>query len=144
VRWQPVSLTLMIHLQHHARERHAPLGGQLLRYCDGRPITYRRYDHLWERIGTHLPWVATQQISPHWLRHTTLTWVTHLWAIHLTAVKLASYVRFRLSNVEPSRGAERQGRFAGGRSTLVGRPLWAGGLGRLGLGLGFGSATRSW
>jgi hypothetical protein len=75
VRWQPVSLTLMIHLQHHARERHAPLGGQLLRYCDGRPITYRRYDHLWERIGTHLPWVATQQISTHWLRHTTLTWV---------------------------------------------------------------------
>jgi hypothetical protein len=22
-----------------------------------------------------LPWVATQQISTHWLRHTTLTWV---------------------------------------------------------------------
>lgn len=27
------------------------------------------------RIGQHLPWVATQQISTHWLRHTTLTWV---------------------------------------------------------------------
>ena len=27
------------------------------------------------RIGRHLPWVATQQISTHWLRHTTLTWV---------------------------------------------------------------------
>jgi hypothetical protein len=27
------------------------------------------------RIGRNLPWVATQQISRHWLRHTTLTWV---------------------------------------------------------------------
>ncbi len=34
-----------------------------------------RYDHLWTRLGKHLPWVATQQISTHWLRHTTLTWV---------------------------------------------------------------------
>ena len=75
VRWQPVSPTLMAHLQSHARERHAPTGGQLLRYTDGRPITSRRYDHLWTRLGRHLPWVATQQISTHWLRHTTLTWV---------------------------------------------------------------------
>jgi len=75
MRWQPVSPTLMAHLQHHARERHAPGGAQLLRYREGRPITYRRYDHLWERIDTHLPWVVTQQNSTHWLRHTTLTWV---------------------------------------------------------------------
>ena len=27
------------------------------------------------RIGARLPWVATQQISAHWLRHTTITWV---------------------------------------------------------------------
>jgi hypothetical protein len=39
------------------------------------PITSRRYDHLWTRIGTQLPWVRTQQISTHWIRHTTLTWV---------------------------------------------------------------------
>jgi site-specific recombinase XerD len=75
VRWQPVSPTLMRHLLAHAAERHAPAAGQLLRYRDGRAITYRRYDHLWTRIGRHLPWVATQQISTHWLRHTTLTWV---------------------------------------------------------------------
>jgi hypothetical protein len=31
--------------------------------------------HLWHRIDRHLPWVAAQQISTHWLRHTTLTWV---------------------------------------------------------------------
>ena len=27
------------------------------------------------RIGRHLPWVRTQGISMHWIRHTTLTWV---------------------------------------------------------------------
>jgi integrase len=30
---------------------------------------------LWERLGTQLPWVAAQNISIHWIRHTTLTWV---------------------------------------------------------------------
>jgi integrase/recombinase XerC len=75
VRWQPVSPTLMAHLQHHAEQRQAPINGQLLRYTNGRPITTRRYDHLWVRIDKTLPWVATQQISTHWLRHTTLTWV---------------------------------------------------------------------
>ena len=75
VRWQPVSPTLMARLTQHGQERHAPLGGQLLRYRDGRPITSRRYDGLWSRIGRVLPWVRTQQISMHWIRHTTLTWV---------------------------------------------------------------------
>lgn len=75
VRWQPVSPTLMRYLQRHAEERGATEAGQLLRYRDGAPITRRRYDHLWVRIGEHLPWVRVQQISTHWLRHTTLTWV---------------------------------------------------------------------
>src|SRR5580692_1099942 len=75
VRWQPVSPTLMAALARHAEERHAPPDGRLLRYKNGRPVTYRRYDGLWVRIGRHLPWVRTQQISTHWLRHTTLTWV---------------------------------------------------------------------
>ena len=51
VRWQPVSPTLMGHLRDHAAERRAPDSGQLLRYADGRPITARRYDHLWTRLG---------------------------------------------------------------------------------------------
>jgi integrase/recombinase XerC len=75
VRWQPVSPTFMRYLQRHADERGATDTGQLLRYRNGQPITYRRYDHLWVRIGEHLPWVYVQQISTHWLRHTTLTWV---------------------------------------------------------------------
>jgi integrase/recombinase XerC len=73
VRWQPVSPTLMARLVEHGQERHAPPDGQLLRYADGRPITHRRYDHLWTRIGRHLSWVATQDISTHWIRHTILT-----------------------------------------------------------------------
>src|SRR6185312_12658333 len=67
VRWQPVSPTLMAHLHQHAQDRGSPPTGQVLRYRDGTPLTYRRYDHLWQRIGEHLPWVAVQQISTHWL-----------------------------------------------------------------------------
>jgi integrase/recombinase XerC len=59
----------------HAETRGAEPTGQLLRYRNGQPITARRYDHLWSRIGKQLPWVATQQVTTHWLRHTTLTWV---------------------------------------------------------------------
>ncbi|MEU1811683.1 tyrosine-type recombinase/integrase [Micromonospora aurantiaca (nom. illeg.)] len=75
MRWQPVSPTLMRYLQGHAEERGATETGQLLRYRNGQPITRRRYDYLWVRIGEHLPWVYVQQVSTHWLRHTTLTWV---------------------------------------------------------------------
>lgn len=77
-RWQPVSPTLMRHLLAHWAERgdgSANSTGQLLRYRDRRPITYRRYDGLWVRIGNELPWVATQGITAHWIRHTTITWV---------------------------------------------------------------------
>jgi len=45
----------MARLVQHGRDRHAPAGGQLLRYAGGRPVTSRRYDHLWTRIGRHLP-----------------------------------------------------------------------------------------
>ncbi|MEV3961509.1 site-specific integrase [Nocardia sp. NPDC050193] len=74
-RWQPVSPTLMSHLVAHGSERRSPQSGQLLRYRSGKPITHRRYDHLWHRIGLEIPWVATQGVTTHWLRHTTLTWV---------------------------------------------------------------------
>jgi integrase/recombinase XerC len=76
VRWQPVSPTLMAHLIAHGQSRGGLGSGQrLLRYASGRPISARRYDYLWERLGEHLPWVKTQQVSMHWIRHTILTWV---------------------------------------------------------------------
>jgi integrase/recombinase XerC len=77
-RWQPVSPTLMRCLLSHWEERgdgSPASAAQLLRYYNRRPITYRRYDHLWQRIGEDLPWVATQGITAHWLRHTIITWV---------------------------------------------------------------------
>ena len=75
-RWQPVSPTLMTHLLAHAESRGGlDSGKRLLRYATGRPITTRRYDYLWDRLGEHLPWVKTQQVSTHWIRHTILTWV---------------------------------------------------------------------
>ena len=112
VRWQPVSPTLMAALVRHAEERHAPPDGRLLRYADGRPVTYRRYDGLWVRIGRHLPWVRTQQVSTHWIRHTTLTWVernfgfavAHAYAGHTdgtgdTGSATSTYVRATLTEV---------------------------------------------
>lgn len=73
---QPISRSLMTHLQTHIHHRrNTEADATVFRYRDGRLITRRRYDHLWHRIGNHLPWVAAQQISIHWIRHTTLTWV---------------------------------------------------------------------
>jgi integrase len=76
-RWQPVSPTMMRHLVAHWDERAGdrPAIEQVLRYRDGKQITYRRYDGLWVRIGRELPWVAVQCVSAHWVRHTVLTWV---------------------------------------------------------------------
>ena len=110
VRWQPVSPTLMARLAEHGRERHAPPGGQLLRYADGHPITSRRYDHLWTRLGRQLPWVRTQQVSSHWIRHTTLTWVE--------GRGVASDATFRAGRGEAVAGAAvlPGGRWVGGRA----------------------------
>lgn len=75
-RWQPISPTLMLQLQQHATERGATEpGAPLLRYLGGKPLTTRRYDYLWSRLRAELPWTRAHQVSTHWLRHTTLTWV---------------------------------------------------------------------
>ncbi len=111
-RWQPVSPTLMAALVQHAGERHAPPDKRLLRYQDGRQITDRRYDHLWVRVGRELPWIRTQGISTHWIRHTTLTWVernfglavAHAYAGHTdgrgdTGTVTMTYVRATLAEI---------------------------------------------
>ena len=64
VRWQPVSPTLMATCSATPNSAHAPPTDNCCATPTGDPITRRRYDHLWDRIGTHLPWVATQQITP--------------------------------------------------------------------------------
>jgi hypothetical protein len=104
----------MAALIRYGEERHAPRDGGLLRYRSGQPLTYRRYDGLWERIGEHLPWVRTQGISAHWIRYTTLTWVernfgmavAHAYAGHLDGTGdtgkgtvTMTYVRATLADV---------------------------------------------
>ncbi|ASU79119.1 integrase [Actinopolyspora erythraea] len=111
VRWQPVSPTLARHLRDHAEQRGAETSEDaLLRYRSGKPLTRRRYDHLWHRLGQHLPWVATQQVSTHWLRHTTLTWAerhfgyatARAWAGHTDsshASATTTYIRADLADI---------------------------------------------
>jgi integrase/recombinase XerC len=75
-RWQPVSPTLMRHLLAHFDERgDGDPESQLLRYANGKPITKRRYDYIFGRVQNELDWARALQVSAHWLRHTTLTWV---------------------------------------------------------------------
>ncbi|MDI5979849.1 tyrosine-type recombinase/integrase [Amycolatopsis magusensis] len=75
-RWQPVSPTLMRHLIAHFAERgDGNPESQLLRYASGKPITSRRYDYIFGRVQNALDWARALQVSAHWLRHTTLTWV---------------------------------------------------------------------
>lgn len=67
LRWQPISPLLARALRDHAENRGARRPGtDLLRYRDGHPLTYRRYDQLWARIGHRLPWGAAQGVSTHW------------------------------------------------------------------------------
>jgi integrase/recombinase XerC len=109
MRWQPVSPTLMSHLITHAESRGGlDSGNRLLRYTSGRPITARRYDYLWRRLGEELPWVATQQVSMHWIRHTVLTWVER---------------NFGFAVAQAYAGHEDQGRSARTLATYIGAGL---------------------
>ncbi|WP_235921154.1 tyrosine-type recombinase/integrase [Lentzea tibetensis] len=76
LRFQPVSRTLMQALLDLAEERGVSARtSPLLRFPDGRPLTRRRYQRMWDRVGKHVKAVEELSISTHWLRHTTLTWV---------------------------------------------------------------------
>lgn len=74
LRWQPIS-PLMTRLVAHADQRGEPATTRVLRYRDERPLGQGRYDHLRRRIHAHLPCAARMHATPHWTRHTTLTYV---------------------------------------------------------------------
>jgi len=119
-RWQPVSPTLMRAMRNHIAERHGdhPVAtSPLFRRRNGRPVTRRRYDSLWNRIGRNLEWVERQQISAHWLRHTTLTWVERNFGYAVARAyaghtdpdshsgQTATYIRASLEEVAQALGA---------------------------------------
>lgn len=39
------------------------------------PLTMKRFETLWRRIRSELPWAEEKGVSSHWLRHTTITWI---------------------------------------------------------------------
>jgi len=73
--WQPISPTLMAGLIRHHEGRSGKQTEAVLRYRNGKPMGYGRYDYLIARIRTHVPQAAIHNISIHWIRHTTLTYV---------------------------------------------------------------------
>ncbi len=89
-RSQPLSPSLVWALQQHMTDRPGAADQGLLRYRDGRPITYRRYDHLWQRLGDHLSWVAAEQISTGWLRQATLDRVKQAFGVGVAEAYMRS------------------------------------------------------
>lgn len=80
-REQPVTKELMESLIRFAKSRGATqLSDSVFRYLPNKagtssPLTSKRFETLWKRLGRNLPWVSIQGISGHYLRHTVLTWV---------------------------------------------------------------------
>ena len=110
-RWQPASPTLVAHLLDHAKRRGClEPESRVLRNLNGKPITTRRYDGLWERCRKQIPWADRQQVATHWLRYTTLTFVerrfglavAQAYAGHETkndAITTTTYVRAGINEV---------------------------------------------
>lgn len=80
-RIQPVTQELMENLIRLAKMRGAKdLSDSVFRYLPSKegisnPLTAKRFETLWKRMAKTLPWVASQGVSSHFLRHTVITWV---------------------------------------------------------------------
>lgn len=68
----PLSPQLAAALRAHADDR-SPGSHRAFHYRDGRPLTERRFDTLFRRIGEQIPWARSLGVSLHWIRYTTLT-----------------------------------------------------------------------
>jgi integrase len=66
----------MRYLVHHAQVRGAvEEESRVFRFDNGNPLTKKRYETLWKRVGANVRSAQVLGVSTHWLRHTTLTWV---------------------------------------------------------------------
>jgi integrase/recombinase XerC len=78
-REQPVSPSLVGLLEHHATVRgSAHPDDPVFRTSNGRPMSARRFDTIFARARTCLPWADRTPISAHVLRHTAITAVGRL------------------------------------------------------------------
>jgi integrase len=78
-REQPVSPRLLTLLGRHVHQRDARAPKDpVFRHRNGRPISARRYDTIFDRARTCLEWAAHTAVSAHVLRHTAITAVGRL------------------------------------------------------------------
>lgn len=91
-RWQPVTTTLRDALLRHHAERSAGTAASdpVLRYRNGSPLTRRRYNTLFDRIGH----AAATPVTAHVLRHTAITQVERV-ASYPVAARFAGHVLSR-------------------------------------------------
>jgi integrase len=68
----PVSDALLAALHAHA-ERRAPNCERVFHYADGRCLTDRRFDTIFNRVDRVLSWAQSLGVSLHWIRYSTLT-----------------------------------------------------------------------
>jgi site-specific recombinase XerD len=74
IRRLPLRRALLAELDEFAHRRGARAAGDaVLRYNDGRPLTRRRFNTLFDRIDRQSSWTTELAVGIHWLRHTTLT-----------------------------------------------------------------------
>jgi integrase len=80
-REQPVTKELMESLIRFAKSRGATQSTDaVFRFLPNKngvssPLSSKRFETLWKRLGKALPWVSAKGVSGHYLRHTVLTWV---------------------------------------------------------------------
>jgi integrase len=113
-RKQPVTQALAETLIAFATERGAKLSTDPVFYFhqkgpgQGRPLSRKRYETLWNRISKELPWVAEKRVSNHWIRHTTLSWldragtpetIVSKYAGHGSANVTQRYTKVRLEEI---------------------------------------------
>lgn len=69
----PITAVLAKALRSHHRARTNEDDEHVFRFRNGRPLTDRRFDTIFQRAGAHLPWVRSLGVSLHWIRYSTLT-----------------------------------------------------------------------
>jgi integrase len=107
-REQPISPSLLRALESHSSTRGATAAeNSVLRGRSGRPITRRRYNTVFDRARTCLPWAERTPVSAHVLRHTAITAierhagfaVAQAFAGHSASSVTGTYTRARLAEV---------------------------------------------